>query len=129
MPLTETERKTGEEAPGVIMEEDDRSGEDAPQSGGTMVVKPRNDGGDRESSQKLKSSKELRRTLRHKEKQPSHTEQPPAKRIRFPKSGAGRTSKATGGRKAEPMDQKGRQEPLPILQKVNAVIEEIDKNS
>ena len=125
-PLTDTERKTSEEAQGEKMVEDDCSEADAPQ--GTMDDEARNDG-DGESSQNSESSEEPRRTLRHNEKKPRYTQPPPAKQIRIPKSGAARKSKATGGCEAEPMEPKGRREPPPTLQEVNAVINEIYKNS
>ena len=66
-PLTDTERKTSEEAQGQKMVEDDGSDADAPQ--GTMHEEAHSDGNG-ESSQKLESSEEPRRTLRHNGKKP-----------------------------------------------------------
>ena len=105
--------------------EDDGLEADAPQ--GTMDDEARNDG-DGESSQKPETSEGPGRTLRVNEKIPLYTQPPPAKQIRIPKSGAARKLKATGGRKAEPMEPKERREPPSILQEVNAVINEIYKN-
>ena len=116
-PLTDTEKKASEEAQGQKMVEDDGSEGDTPQ--GTMDDEARNDG-DEESSQKLESSEETRCILRNNEKKPRYTQLSPAKQIRIPKSGAAPKWKATGGREAEPMELKGRREPPPTLQEVNA---------
>ena len=125
-PLTDTERKTSEEAQGQKMLEDNGSEADGPQ--GTMDDESRNDG-DGESSQKSESSDEPRCTLRVNEKRPRYTQPPPAEQICIPRSGAAQKSKDTGGREAEPMEPKGRREPPPTLQEVNAVINKIYKNS
>ena len=107
------------------MQEEECSEQHAPQGGGTTDDESRNDGGDWDSSQKWESSEDPRRALHQNEKKSRYTQPPPAQQIRIPKSGARRTSEATGGRKVEPMDPNGRSEPQPSLQGVNAIGNEI----
>ena len=106
----------------------EHDGSEADTSRGTMDDGARNDG-DVQGSQELESSEEPHRTLRHNEKKPRYTRPQPPKQIRIPKSGAARKSKATRVGEGEPMELKERREPPPTLQEVNAVINEISKNS